>query len=116
MTRSWIGTAHDYGRPLIVDLDYDDANLDLTADINTGTPVVFIMTPRRATTPVINRAPATVLASPAPRIVRVRYDWVPPQLDTPGKYSGQFEAALTGGAVTGPSFGHVNIVVDVDLG
>lgn len=109
---------HDYGLPLIVDLSYRDADLDLTTTIALDTPVVFIMTPDDGTTtPIIDRVAAVVTdLDVSLQIVTVRYDWTAPDLDTAGTYRGEFEFTLTNGPGTAPTGGYIVIDVVPDLG
>lgn len=106
----------DYGRPIIFDASYDDPSLSLSDDITMSTSVVFLMGPREPGTPLtINRLPALVVSS-ANGVVRLRFNFAHPHLDTPGTYDAQFEAAPSGGAVTGPTLGRINVVIDPDMG
>lgn len=108
---------HDYGLPLIVDLSYRDAVLNLTTTIALDTPVVFIMTPDDSTTPTIDRAAATVTdLDVSQQVVTVRYDWTSPNLDTVGRYYGEFEFTLTNGPGTAPTHSYLIIDIEPDLG
>lgn len=112
--RTFETTQGDYGRPLIVDLAYEDPTLDLTATINQTTPIVMHMRPRPSGTPVFTDATVDIISRTA-KTVRVSYTFIPPQLDTPGTFEAEFEAALTGGEITGPSFGKVQIRIDPQI-
>lgn len=112
--RTFETTQGDYGRPLIVDLAYDDDALDLTTTINISTPITMHMRPRPSGAPVFVDQPVTIVSRTA-KTVRVSYTFTPPQLDTPGTFEAEFEAALSGGEITGPSVGKVQIRIDPQI-
>lgn len=112
--RTFETTQGDYGRPLLVDLAYEDTALDLTQQIDVTTPIVMHMRPRPTGPAVFTDAAVTIVSRTA-KTVRVSYTFIPPQLDTPGTYEAEFEAALTGGEITGPSFGKVQIRIDPQI-
>jgi hypothetical protein len=106
---------NDRADPLIAELVYRNTELDLTDTITVATPAVFIMTPEGSSTPTINRATATV-ASATDSTVTVRYDWASGETATVGRYRGEFEFTLAGGAVTAPTNGYITIDILDDLG
>lgn len=111
---------HDYGLPLIVDLNYRETDLDIAniADaVTLATDVVFIMTLEGATVPTINRAAASIydIDSDAGTIT-VSYQWVSGDTDTAGRYRAEFEFDLTDGPETAPTGGYIIIDIVPDLG
>jgi hypothetical protein len=96
---------------------YKDPLEDLSASVGLGTPVVFIMRNRRTptATPVIDRAPASVVSSTA-SVVTLRYEWNPGDCDVIGEYWGEFELDIGGEPLTAPTQGYILVRVGDDLG
>lgn len=108
----------DYGTALVVDLNYEDDDFDITDAVEVTTDVVFIMTPRGSTdTPTINREAGTVTAvDTAAKTVTVEYRWQDGDTDTVGIYDAEFEFDLSGGPATAPTRDHITVIVYDDLG
>lgn len=108
----------DYGTALVVDLNYEDDEFDITDSVELATPVVFIMSPPGTTDPpLVDREVATVTdVNTAANTVTVEYRWQNGDTDTPGVYNGEFEFTLTGGPVTAPTHGYITVVIEDDLG
>ena len=116
MSRAYSTVAHDYGKPLVAQFRYRNTDAGLLSDvIPPGTTVVAVVVPRAGGTPLVNRAPATIVSSTA-GVVTLRYNWAPPDTATPGLYDATFEAAATGGAVTLPTLGAIPVTIRTDLG
>jgi hypothetical protein len=116
MSRAYSTVAHDYGKPLVAAFRYRNTAAGLLSDVvPPGTTVVATIVPRAGGTPLVNRAPATIVSSTA-GVVTLRYDWQLGKTDTPGTYDATFEAAATGGPVTLPTLGAIPVLIRHDLG
>ena len=108
---------HDTGNPWRGILNYRNAALDLTSQVTTGTPVVFMMRPVAGGALVVNRATAVVESvDTAAKTVTVRYQWTAPDVATAGTYLAEVEFTLSGGPLTGPTGGTFVVKVLADLG
>jgi len=115
VSRAFLTTAHDYGRPLLVAFTYTNALAGLLSDtVPLGTPIVVTMIDRETGTMHIDRAPGTIVSSTAGRVV-LRYDFASGELDEPAELDATFECAATGGAITLPSTGAVPVLIGPDL-
>lgn len=86
----------------------DDSNVNLT-----GATVKFLMTLQGGSTPKVNAAATIVDAL----LGQVRYSWGATDLDTVGKYNGEFEVTFPGGnKQTFPSHEYITVRVVADLG
>jgi hypothetical protein len=113
---------HDHGTNFLVRMNYGDIGLKMTDDITTATPVKFTMRllgTSPPATPAVDKQPAAVASvdtTTIPPTITCRYVWQSNDLALAGKFRGEFEFTLAGGAVvTGPSSGYLLIVVDPDL-
>lgn len=100
-------------RDRLPDLDVIlDDSPGVPADL-TSTTVRFIM---RAIGSTVPKVAATANIIGAPTNGAVRYSWATNDLDTPGKYRGEFEVTYSGGKTrTFPAEGYIAIEVWDDL-
>lgn len=116
MSRAYMTVANDYGKPLVVAFRYSNAAAGSLSDVvPPGTTVVAVIVNADTGVALVDRKPATIVASTG-GVVTIRYDWDTPELDTAGEYDTTFEAAATGGPVTLPTAGSIPTLIDLDLG
>ena len=109
-------TQGSYADVLRVGLSYDDCNTEeLSDDVLLSSDVFFTMRKVytiKADPPKIDDQPVTVLSS-ADGIVEVEYEWseANDDLDTPGRYRGEFRIVVGGKNLYSPSPWSLGIII-----
>ena len=112
ITPDYTATQNDIPGSVILTVS-DDA--DVIQSLAGATSITFSMRLQNGTTVKIDRAAAYLWTDPDDNVTKLRYDWVAGDLDTVGKYWGEFKFHMGGEIYSVPTNPKLYILVVVEV-